>query len=111
MERRTYFIILVECFAIYWWVVYAYTRDKATALKAIAEAKYGAWDKAYKEALKHDLGQYYAVQAAVKAIGAGPEVLKLWQETYNKAVDAGIRTYSAGVKAAAAAREFAHKNK
>lgn len=108
MTNQSILIVLSEVLAVWWWGMYVYSRRQASAAKLAEEAKYTAWDAAYKKAVKEGKTEYYALMDAVKAVGGGPRIFKVWEDTYNAAVEKGMRKYSAGLKATAAARKAAH---
>jgi hypothetical protein len=110
MDKKSLLIILVNSFTIYWWLCMAYSRHKTAKQKAVEKARYGRWDEAYAKALKEDKGVEYAVKMATQAVNANPSiVMSAWKDSYNKSIANGVRNYTAGTKAAAVAREIAHR--
>jgi hypothetical protein len=90
-------------------VLYAVLRTLRGVAKRAEAAKYVAWDTAYKQAIKSGKHEYYALMAAVKAVGGDRRIFKVWEDTFNAAIKNGTREYRAKVKATAAARKAAHK--
>lgn len=110
MEHQTAVVILFELIIVYWWLWLFYARTKAAAARAAENKKYAAWDAAFKKSVWDGKGQYQATVDAVKAINARPDVvLKVWNDVHNRLIEKGVREYTAGAKASAAAREAAHK--
>lgn len=92
-------------------VLYALVRTVRHLAKRAEEAKYAAWDKAYRQAIKAGKNEYYALMEAVKAVGGDRRVFKVWEDTFNAAINSGTREYRAKIKATAAARKAAHSRK
>jgi len=92
-------------------VLYVLVRTLRGLAKHAEAAKYVAWDTAYREAIKSGKNEYYALMAAVKAVGGDRRIFKVWEDTFNAAIKNGTREYRAKVKATAAARKAAHSKK
>ena len=108
MVVHSIWVVLAEIFAVGWWALYVYSRRQREAARRAEEAKYAAWDAAYKQAVKAGKTEYYALMDAVKAVGGDRRIFKVWEDTYNKAINSGTRKYSASLKATRAARKAAH---
>ena len=109
MIERSALVVLIEIFTVGWWATLVYSRRQTEQKKLAEQAKYAAWDEAYKKSVKAGRTEYYALMDTVKAVNGSPAILKVWEDTFNKAVNAGVRKYKAGTMATAAAREAAHR--
>ncbi len=105
---RSGLFVLIQIFMVLWLTILVNSRKEAERMRIEERKKYGRWDDAYKEALGEGKLEYYACMAAVKAVNGGSELLKIWDNTYDNAIKAGIRKYKAGKKATETVRKAAH---